>query len=460
VAEDTVSRGVALDTWSSYFRPSCIYGEYKIFPGEELRLSVMTAPPAGEQADRRSSSKAAWLVWGVGAVCYGAALFHRASLGVAAPEALQRFDTGPAVLALFSALQLGVYLALQVPSGLLADRLGPRKVITGGMVAMAVGSAVFALTGSIVGGIAGRMLIGFGDAFMFTNVLRLAAHWFPPHRYGKVAALTGLAGGLGQVVSTLPLGLSLHGLGWLPTFLGVAALTAGLAVVAAFAIRDQPAHAQPVHDTLEPRERVTHTLRHVIAQRGTKHSFWVHFVLMAQFLAVTTLWGAPWLTNSQGHGQAEVGSLLLLSVLGFVGGSWFAGQCVSGRPLRRDRFTLGLSCAVLLVWAVLVGWRGPLPMQVLAVVLVMIGVGGGGAMLAFDGARMANPAHRSGTASGVVNMGGFTAAVLIQLLVGAVLQAVSFLPAGQAYRWAFAPVLALMLVGTLAQWWLRQRKVN
>ncbi|MBB5158160.1 MFS transporter [Saccharopolyspora phatthalungensis] len=422
--------------------------------------TAKTALPTGEQDGRRQAARSAWLVWGIGAVCYCAALFHRASLGVAAPEAMRRFDTGPAVLALFSALQLGVYLILQVPSGLLADRLGPRKVITGGAVAMALGSAVFALTGSIVGGIAGRMLIGFGDAFMFTNVLRLAAHWFPPQRFGKVASLTGLAGGLGQVISTLPLGLSLHDLGWVPTFLGAAVLTVGLAVVAAVAIRDQPAHARLEHETSQPRERIRHTLRHVISQRGTKHSFWVHFVLMAQFLAVTTLWGAPWLTKSQGHGQSEVGSLLMLGVLGFIGGSWIAAHHISGRPKRRDRFTFGLSCVVALVWTVLVGWPGALPMPVLVVALVLIGAGGGGATLAFDGARMANATHRSGTASGVVNMGGFTAAVLIQLLVGAVLQAVSFMPAGQAYRWAFAPVLLLLAVGTLAQWWLRQPKAS
>ncbi|MGW3469917.1 hypothetical protein ACWDKQ_15950 [Saccharopolyspora sp. NPDC000995] len=56
-------------------------------------------------------------------------------------------------------------------------------------------------------------------------------------------------------------------------------------------------------------------------------------------------------------------------------------------------------------------------------------------------------------------MGGFSAAVLIQLLVGAVLQSVSDLLAAQAYRWAFAPVLVLMAVGTLAQW-LRRPKTS
>ncbi|WP_263253879.1 MFS transporter [Saccharopolyspora rosea] len=419
--------------------------------------TAVSAEPAQQDPGRqRRSAVLAWVVWGVGALCYFAALFHRASLGVAAPEALQRFHTGPAILALFSALQLGVYLALQVPSGLLADRLGPRKVITGGVLALAAGSAVFGFSASVVGGIVGRMLIGFGDAFMFTNVLRLAAHWFPPHRFGKVAAITGLAGGLGQVVSTLPLGMALDGLGWLPTFLGAAAVTAALAVAAAAVIRDQPAHTSAhTRDEPAPVERVRHTLREVVAQRGTKHSFWTHFVLMAQFLAVTTLWGSPWLTQSQG--RSDVGTLLLLSVVGFIVGSWFAGQYIAGRHVRREWYTFGLSCVVALVWAVMVGWPGVLPTPVLVAALVLIGFGGGAAMLAFDGARAANSAHRSGTATGVVNMGGFTAAVLIQLLVGLVLQAVSWLPAGQAYRWAFAPVLALLVIGTVAQLRLRDR---
>lgn len=400
--------------------------------------------------------RTAWLVWGIGALCYCAALFHRASLGIAAPQALERFHAGPAILAVFSALQLGVYLALQIPAGLLADRLGPRKVVTGGMIALTVGSLVFALSTSVAGGIAGRMLIGFGDAFMFTNVLRLAAHWFPPHRYGKVAALTGLAGGLGQVVSTLPLGLALHGIGWMPTFLGAAGLTGLLAIVAALVIRNGPVRSGE-HSSPAPRERIAQGLRAVIAERGTKHAFWTHFVLMAQFVAITTLWGGPWLGAAQGYGESETGWLLLISVLGFLVGSWVAGQHISGLPRRRDRYTLWLSVVVALVWALLVGWPGVLPMPLLVVALVVVGVGGGAAMLAFDAARMSNAEHRSGTATGVVNMGGFTAAVLIQLLVGGVLELVVALPAVTAYRWAFLPVLVLLVVGTASQWRLGRR---
>ncbi len=414
---------------------------------------------AGEQVPRPQPRRA-WLVWGVGALCYFVALFHRASLGVAAPDALARFSAGPALLSVLSAVQLGVYLALQIPSGLLADRLGPRKVITAGVLAMAVGSGMFAVSASIAGGVVGRLLIGAGDAFMFTNVLRLAAHWFPARRYGRVAALTGLAGGVGQLVSTVPLTVSLHSYGWFATFAVAAAGTAALGVAAAMVIRDRPVTpgvgALDRHDPGRAGEKVSHALGSVVGLRGTRRAFWMHFVLMAQFVAVTTLWGAPWLTQAQGVTKADAGTLLLVCVLGFVVSAWLTGQFVAGRPGRREVFAVRLSWVVALAWGVLVAWPGRLPLPLLVAVLVVVGVGGGAAMLAFDAARAANEVHRAGAASGVVNMGGFSAAVLIQLVVGVVLQAAGGMPALVAYRWAFLPVLALVVLGTVMQWRLRR----
>ncbi len=416
-----------------------------------MRVRTESVDPAGTAPRPASRSlRRAWTVWAFAVLCYFTALFHRASLGVAADEALDRFSAGPTALSVFSALQLGVYLALQVPSGLLADRLGPRRVITGGMLALAAGSAVFGLSASLVGGIAGRMLIGFGDAFMFTNVLRLAAHWFPVERFGRVASLTGLIGGLGQIVATVPLTVALHGLGWVSTFVGAAALTVAFTLLAWQMIRDRPQGAAPA-SRAHPGEPVATALRAVAAQRGTWHAFAVHFVLMSQFVAVTTLWGPPWLSRAQGYSAAHTGVLVLLCVVAFLLGAWISAHRVAGRPRRRERFTLHFSWGVALAWVMIIAWPGVLPLPLLVMVLAVIGFGGGVATLAFDVARSANATHRSGAVSGVVNMGGFAAAVLIQLGVGAVLGMTRHLPAPDAYRWAFVPVLVLVVAGTVGQ---------
>ena len=73
--------------------------------------------------------------------------------------------------------------------------------------------------------IAGRALVGAGDACMFLNVLRVAAHWLPPHRYALATALTGVAGSIGQLMTTAPLSAALGDLGWTPTFAASGLLT-------------------------------------------------------------------------------------------------------------------------------------------------------------------------------------------------------------------------------------------
>src|SRR3954452_20344146 len=167
---------------------------------------------------RRARPRSGWLVWGFAAGLYFVAVFHRMGLGVAALQAERRYHVGAQALAACPAVQLGVSLARQVRVGLAAARIGPRRSLAAGMAAIAVGEAVFALSGTLGAGLAGRALIGLGDAFIFVNVLRVAHTWFPPARAALLTALTSLLGALGQLLTTVPAHLALDGLGWTATF--------------------------------------------------------------------------------------------------------------------------------------------------------------------------------------------------------------------------------------------------
>src|SRR3954465_2768621 len=111
------------------------------------------------------------------------------------------------------------------------------------MGAVAAGEAIFALTGTFGAGLAGRALIGMGDAFVFVNVLRVAHTWFEPARAALLTALTSLIGALGQLLTTVPAHLALDGLGWTATFAGAAGVPARLAAGALGVVRDSPGAA-------------------------------------------------------------------------------------------------------------------------------------------------------------------------------------------------------------------------
>src|SRR4051812_50057150 len=108
-----------------------------------LKCSVLASRPLPPRARRPSG----WLVWGFAAGLYFVAVFHRMVLGVAALEAERRYHVGAGALSAFTAVQLGVYLAMQVPVGLAADRIGPRRSLAAGMAAVAVGEAGVGLGG-------------------------------------------------------------------------------------------------------------------------------------------------------------------------------------------------------------------------------------------------------------------------------------------------------------------------
>ncbi len=109
------------------------------------------------------------------------------------------------------------------------------------------------------------------------------------------------------------------------------------------------------------------------------------------------------------------------------------GSFVARHPLRRSTMVLLISGATAAAWAAVLLQPGRSPLWLLAGLVVVLAIGGPGSMIGFDFARTFNPAHRIGTATGIVNVGGFIAALLSIFLIGLVLDvlhATGFSPEG------------------------------
>jgi MFS family permease len=383
--------------------------------------------------------RAAWIAWGLAAACYLLALFHRMSLGVAALDAEHRLGVGAGAVAALSVLQLTMYLLMQVPAGLLADRFGSRRTLALGMATMAAGEMLFALAGTMPVSLLGRALIGAGDACIFLNVLRVAAHWFPRRRFSLLTAITAGVGAVGQLATTLPLTLSLHQLGWTTTFASGAALTVVVAIVCLGALRERPAGAPAPRDHEHP--PILAGLRSAWAHPATRQGFWTHFSLMAPFVVLTGLWGHPFLVDVAGMGDSAASAILLVSVAASAITAPLVGLAAARRPSGRARVAARVCAAVTLAVAVLMLWPGHAPVVVLALCFMAVGAGGATSMLGFDLARREGDAHNGGSVSALVNLGGFSAAIAADAALGGV-QSV----AGQGH-FVLLPLLALQAAG-------------
>lgn len=399
-------------------------------------------------------------IWAIAVLVYLAAVFHRTSLGVASIEASARFGLGPAALGTFTVLQIGVYALMQIPTGLLVDRYGPRRVLTVAAALIGLGEVLFAFVTSYPLGLLARGVLGVGDAMTFVSVLRLVAAHFPGRRYAALAAVTAALGALGNLISTLPLAVLLDGVGWTATFAVTGAATALYAVVLALRVRDAPEGTAPARHRASSLRVVLGSVRQAWRTPGTRLGFWTHFSTMFAPAMLGLLWGFPYLVQAQGLARPAAGALLAVLVVGAILGGPTVGALISRRPECRTPLVVGYLLAALGVWAVLLGWPGGhVPVPVLLAGFALLSLGGPASSIAFAPARDYNPLHRVGTATGVVNVGGFVAITVSALAVGLLLSLFAPLGPATAFRLALLAVVAVLLLGLwrTSVWWRRAR---
>ena len=411
-----------------------------------MNVAVST-PPRPQTRSHPLGGRRAWGVWAVGALVYLVAFFHRTSLGVASLAAQERFGVGATALSVFAILQLGMYLVMQIPSGIMADRFGPRRMLAAALLCMALGEALFALATAMPLAVAGRGLVGLGDAFTFISVIRLAASWFPRQRFAVLTALTAMTGALGQVGGTVPLSASLRAYGWTATFLGTAVLSALLAIVVRWWVADHPG---PELERSMATTPVLTELREVIAQRGTRTAVWAHFTLMSAFMVLATLWGYPYLVRGLGMAPGPARLTLTLTAAAPLAVAPVLGWVAGRRPHLRGRLVVSVAVLLAAAWVTAVTWPGGHLPAAFAVFLVFANaVGSAATKHAFDLARDANPPSRGGIASGVVNVGGFSAAMSASLGAGALLDAAGGDYDASSFQLAFLPITGMIVIGAV-----------
>jgi MFS family permease len=349
-------------------------------------------------------------------------------------------------------VQLLVYAAMQIPVGVMLDRVGPRLMLTGGLILMTGGQLAFAMVSAYGPALGARVLVGMGDAMVFASVLRLVASWFAPARNPLVTQATGMFGQLGAIAAAVPMSAALATLGWSTAFTLTAGLGVVLGLVLFLVVRDTP--RSDVH--AEPPVRlavVADGLKSSWAQPGTRLGLWTHFTTMSSVTAMVLLWGYPFFVQGEGLSGSQAGILLTLATVASLISGPLIGSFVARHPFHRSTVVLGVIATIVTMWTLVLAWPGSAPVWLLAALMLALGVGGPASMVGFDFARTFNPPHRLGGATGIVNQGGFIASLVTIVAIGIVLDLAS--PSGgssyspDAFRIAMATQYVVWALGVV-----------
>jgi sugar phosphate permease len=363
------------------------------------------------------------IVFALALASFVLSFFHRTAPAAIAGELTQSFSIGAAVLGTLAATYFYVYTALQVPVGVLADTLGPRKLLAGGSAVAAAGSLLFALAPVWELAAVGRTLVGIGVSVAFISILKVSAVWFPANRFATLAGLTMFAGNLGAVIAGAPLAWLVTHTSWRAVFVGLAALSALLAVASAWRVRDRPEDfgLPPVNPTPPAAARLpwTRAVVRVLANRATWPVFFVNVGVGGSYLAFSGLWAVPFLQQTRGMSRVDAAQHSSLLLLGVAIGSLAIGLVSDRLQSRRGvmRAFVLLYLLSWLPWLANVDW----PLAATLGWFLLMGLLIPGFTLSWTIAKEANPVEFAGIATAVVNVGIFLGTGVLQPLVGWVL---------------------------------------
>lgn len=380
-------------------------------------IADMTAPP------RLPPVALAWLTWGLLASLYFVGFFQRVAPAVMVDELMRDFAIAATMLGNLSAVYFYTYAAMQIPSGLMADAVGPRRVATLAAVAAAAGIALFALADSLWTATLGRGLVGASVAVAFVACMKLAGHWFPANRFATVTGISLLIGNLGGVLAGVPLSEAVAGFGWRAAMLASAAATLVLALFVWLWVRDDPSergyasHAHPeARNSAMPAARA---LKVVVSERDTWLLFCAGGLIAAPVLSFAGLWGVPYLVQVHGLERSHAAVFTTTMLLGFAVGGPILGA-LSDRMGRRKLPYLGAALAHAAGW-ILFLLLPDLPASARYLLFAVIGFAAGGLIIGFAFSREATHPGAAGTVGGVVNMAVLGFAAIQQSAIGWIL---------------------------------------
>jgi sugar phosphate permease len=377
-----------------------------------------------------------WRIWIVACLAHTIGMYHRAALAPMADRIMADFDISAVAFGSLGAVYFYIYAVMQLPSGNLADTLGPRKTITAGLLLSGIGSLVMSIAPTFGILYVGRILVSFGASTTFLSITKLLMEWFHRKQLATMTGLTGTVINLGQLAAATPLALLIMWVGWRMSLVVIVLVTFALAVASWFIIKDSPTKVTISHTA----ELKGQTAKQVDASSGSpglslaqrfkiifsNKQLWFLFMLsLGTYGAYVTLfnnWVVVYIMQTYGVQRYFAANFMFIATIGFMAGSTLSGF-FSDRIGQRRRLTIIVFISLALTSLLLLTlWNsGKPPLGAIYPLCFFIGLGSGVLFLNFALVNdLVQPSVR-GIASGLVNMGGFVGAAIAQPLFGYIL---------------------------------------
>jgi len=361
-------------------------------------------------SQKKTSAMPFYLAWLAAALFYFYQYILRVSPGVMVTDLRQEFRLTAEEFSSLGAWYLYAYSLLQIPIGIIMDRIGVRRTVLGSIVLCIGGVAMLGGTQSLWAMQISRILVGAGSACAFMAGLKVAADWLPSGKRGFLIGATLAFGTIGALTAGRPQVWLIDSIGWRSTVFTTAYLGIAIFFLVFFMLRlPKEPKAKQLSPPLAPTAK---QVGQIITNRQVMIYALLAVGLYAPLSVLADLWGTAFLMQKFGLERADAAQTSMMMYLGLALGSLILPwACEKYGVLNKAIRLCGL--AILIAFAFIL--FGPhINLLCLSAVLIALGFFCGAEMMCFTGAVYYTTRENSGMTIGVVNT--------LNMLGGAILQ--------------------------------------
>lgn len=365
-----------------------------------------------------------WIIWGILVIIYLIVFFHRLSVGVITEELNKSFGMNATQIANLGAMYFYSYIIMQIPTGILADHMGPKKTVAIGSFVAAFGSILFSVSPNIPIAYLGRLLVGLGVSVVFLCVLKIQSNWFPAEKFATMSGITSFVGSMGGLLAQTPLIALIAIIGWRGSFFAMGVLTLIMAFLVMLFVKNTPTemgfpevNPQVSHNTSE-KQSIRSQLEEVVKNPKIWYPAFVFGGVNGGFLVFTGTFGISYLTAVYGLNITYAANLISLVLL-VSGIALLLVGGISDKLKSRKLPMIILSAIAVSSWTIMVILKPPV--FILLILISLIGVSSSVGVICWTvGKEVSNP-KLPGMSMSIVNVSGFIFTAILMVTCGKII---------------------------------------
>jgi sugar phosphate permease len=375
-----------------------------------------------------------WVIFFLLCTAYILVRFHRQSMAVISIDLVQDFQLDPLSLGVLSSMNFYPYSFMQIPAGLMADSIGPRRLTSVAFALAGLGTVMFACALTFPVAVGARFIIGLGLACIYVPTLKILSVWFRTNEFATLTGILNSVGSLGGLIAAAPLALIVAATGWRNALLVIGVVTVVIAAVIYLIVRNNPREVglptiaeidgfAPTQGGRAERMPTGQAMKLAFTNKYAWILYVRGFIANASGAALQSLWGVPFLISVYGMTRLQASSTIMMMAIGSLITSPIGGY-LSDRVLRSRKKLFVFSAVVnYCFWIPLAFFTDKLSPQFLAIQFLCMGLTMGlGMGSAFAMAKELFPPTMTGTVNGVNNFFGMLGGAVFQVILGYIIR--------------------------------------